>query len=225
MKFKHCEVDFGYDDLKTVNEGGRFYVTPSGQKHPSITTVLSILSMESIKEWKKRVGEKEANRISGIASGRGTAVHDILEKYLKNESIESDLNECKNPLISESVKSILPILDEHVNNIRCLEKSLYSDHLGLAGRVDCIAEYKGKLSIIDYKTSAKVKKKEYITNYFMQKSAYAIMFEEQTGIPITQLVTIMSVDYHKPLVFVEHRDNWTQDLIDTRESYRKLYGK
>jgi genome maintenance exonuclease 1 len=223
MKFKHCEVDLGYDDLKTENAGGRFYVTPSGKKHPSITTVLGILSMQGIQEWRKRVGEKEANRVSRIAAGRGTAVHDILEKYLKNEPI--DFSEHKNPLITDSAKSLMPILDEHVNNIHCLEKSLYSDHLGIAGRVDCIAEYKGKLSIIDYKTSAKVKKKEHITGYFMQKAAYAIMFEERTGIPITQLVTIMSVDYHKPLVFIERRDNWTQDLIDTRESYRKLYGK
>ena len=226
MKFEHQAIDLGYTDLKTVTEGGgRQYVTPSGTRYPSVTTVLGILSMQSIQEWRKRVGDEEANRVSRAASDRGTKVHDILEKYLKNESIEEALKNAKNPLVKSSVKSIIPILDEHVNNVRCQEAPLYSDHLQLAGRVDLIAEYKGVLSIIDYKTSAKIKKKNHITNYFMQKAAYAIMFEERTQIPITQLVTIMSVDYEKPRVFIEHRDNWTHDLIDTIDSYKKLYKK
>ena len=99
---------------------------------------------------------------------------------------------------------------------------MYSEHLGVAGRVDCIAEFNGKLSIIDFKTSMKPKKKDWIKNYFMQESAYAIMFEERTGIPITQLVTIVAVDgTNDPQVFVEHRDDWVRPLKDTIAKYNE----
>ena len=107
-----------------------------------------------------------------------------------------------------------------IGTIYAQECPLYSKHLGVAGRVDCVAEFDGKLSIIDFKTSLKPKKKEWISKYFMQETAYAIMWEERTGKPITQLVTIMDVDDNEPLLFIEHRDNWAKQLLQTIDDYK-----
>ena len=117
--------------------------------------------------------------------------------------------------------SLLPAL-ERIDNINALEVPLFSNHLGVAGRVDCIAEYNGELSVIDFKTSSKIKKKEWITDYFLQSCAYAIMWEERTKIPITQIVIIMAVYCDDPIVFVEHRDNWDKQLIDVIDAYKRF---
>lgn len=215
--FEHVKVDLGYDDLDAVtSETGRLYETPDGVKYPSITTVLSILSEEGIRKWKERVGEEEAAKISYRASTRGTAVHEIIEKYIDN--IES-FKDGYTPNIIASFLAVKPILDNRIRRVFAQEAPLYSKHLGVAGRVDCVAEFDGVLSIIDFKTSRKLKKKEYITNYFMQESAYAIMWEERTGMPIVQLVTIIAVDDEMPQVFIEHRDNWTKPLLETIKKY------
>jgi len=215
--FEHVKVDLGYDDLDAVtSETGRLYETPDGVKYPSITTVLSILSEEGIRKWKEKVGEEEAAKISYRASTRGTAVHEIIEKYIDN--IES-FKDGYTPNIIASFLAVKPILDNRIRRVFAQEAPLYSKHLGVAGRVDCVAEFDGVLSIIDFKTSRKLKKKEYITNYFMQESAYAIMWEERTGMPIVQLVTIIAVDDEMPQVFIEHRDNWTKPLLETIKKY------
>lgn len=215
--FEHVSVDLGYNDLKDVTtEKGRRYDTPDGNSYPSITTVLSILSEKSIYEWRKRVGAEEADKISIRASRRGTAVHAIIEKYIDNDV---NFKDGYTPDIIQSFLDLKPILDSRIGKVFAQEAPLYSDHLGVAGRVDCVAEFDGKLSIIDFKTSRKPKKKSYIENYFMQESAYAIMWEERTGQPITQLVTIISVDGEDAQVFIEHRDNWTQKLLETIRQY------
>jgi genome maintenance exonuclease 1 len=221
MRFIHEKVDLGYDDLDADTQPtGRTYVTPDGARYPSITTVLSILSEEAIAKWRKRVGEEEANRVGTRASGRGTLVHSIIERYLLNEDTTDFL-----PHIRQSLENVRPILDERLGKIFGLEVPLYSAHLGLAGRVDCVAEFDGVPSIIDFKTSKRVKKKENISNYFAQMSGYAVMWEERTGKPITNTVIIMDVDDNEPLVFKEHRDNYTKLLIDTKREYdrRKLF--
>jgi CRISPR/Cas system-associated exonuclease Cas4 (RecB family) len=110
-------------------------------------------------------------------------------------------------------------LDTRLTTVYSQEAPLYSEHLGLAGRVDCVGVWDGKNSIIDYKTSRKLKKKEWISSYFMQCAAYAIMWEERTGMPITQLVVLIAVDDNEPQVFIEHRDNWVQPLLDVIEQY------
>ena len=224
MKFKHLNSKLDYDDLLTeTTDKGRLYTTPNGTRYPSITTVLSILSEDAIRQWRQRGGEETANRISTRAANRGTAVHSIIERYLDNEeNYDKDFM----PNVVENFLDLKPILDASVNNIRAQEVPLYSDHLRLAGRVDCIGEFNGILSIIDFKTSRKLKKKEWITNYFTQEAAYAIMWEERTGEPITQLVTLITVDNEQPQVFIEHRDNWTKLLLKTRDEYetRKMFG-
>ena len=213
--FEHVPVELTEMNAVTTQKGRR-YRTPEGVDLPSITTVLSILSRESIIKWRKRVGAEEANRISHRASTRGTAVHAIIEKYINNEE---NFKDGYTPDIIGSFLDLKPILDDRIGRVYAQEAPLYSNHLGVAGRVDCVAEFDGQLSIIDFKTSMKPKRLDWIKNYFMQESAYAIMWEERTSRPITQLVTIISVDNHEPQIFIEHRDNWVRPLRETIAQY------
>lgn len=218
MNFIHEEVDLGYSDLDSVTKTkGRHYVDPDGNKYPSITTVLSILSREAIQKWRERVGEEEANRISRVASSRGTKIHNIIEKYIANdpEYLQGEM-----PHNIQTFKDIQPILDQNLSKIYSIEAPLYSKHLGVAGRVDCVGVWNGQDSIIDWKTSRKEKKKEWISSYFMQAAAYAIMWEERTGRPIKQLVVAIAGDMG-PQVFIEDRDNWTEKLINTISEYKR----
>lgn len=218
MKFLHEDVDLGYCDLEAVTtDKGRHYEDPDGNKYPSITTVLSILSEEAIQAWRARVGEEEANRISTQASTRGTKVHNIIEEYLKNNP---DYLKDELPHNIQTFKDVQPILDECVTKIYRQEAPLYSKHLGVAGRVDLVGQWKGIDSIIDWKTSRKFKKKEWISSYFMQCAAYAIMWEERTGQPMKQLVVCIAGDMG-PQIFVEDRDNWTKELINTINEYKR----
>jgi len=220
--FEHEKLDIGYDDLVAdTRETGRVYVAPDGSRYPSVTTVLSILSEDAIRAWRLRVGEEEANKVGNRASNRGTAVHSIIEKYLKNEDTSDNL-----PHIKQSLANLRPILDKSIGKIFGLETALFSRHLGMAGRCDCIAEWNGVPSIIDFKTSKRIKKKENIASYFAQASAYAIMFEERTGLAIPNTVIVMDVDDNHPLIFEEHRDNFVELLLSTKKEYdrRKLFS-
>ena len=201
----------------TSSDGTRVYETPSGRAYPSVTTVTGLHSAKGIMEWRKRVGEAEANRISGRASARGTRIHNYCESYLLGESTEPDMFD------AEMFNSIKPLLDQ-IDNIHALEDPLYSDHLQVAGTVDCIAEFQGKLSVIDFKTSSKPKDRDDIHNYFMQTSAYAVAFEERTGIPIGRLVIIMAVDNDDPRWFIEKRDNWIGGFRKLRLDYKNMKG-
>ena len=213
--FSHDKIDIGYSDLASeTTTSGRAYTLPNGSSYPSVTTVLSILTEDSIRAWKNRVGEEQAEIVSGKASRRGTKVHSIIEKYLNNEDTSEFL-----PHIQQSLENLKPILNNDIGTIFGLEVALYSDHLGVAGRCDCVAQYNGVPSIIDFKTSRYIKKKEKISNYFAQGAAYAIMWEERTNTPITQLVTIIAVDNEQPQVFIGHRDKWTDLLFKAKSIY------
>lgn len=212
--FEKVDIDLGYDDLDAqILNNKRIYNTPDGD-FPSVTSVLSILNEEAIAKWRERVGEEEANRVSGRAASRGTKVHSIIEDYLDGKDTTEYL-----PHIRQSLANVQPILDNRIGRIFGIEVPLYSRHLGLAGRCDCIGEFDGVVSILDWKTSRYPKKKEKISNYFCQMAAYAIMFEERTGMPVTNLAVVMDVDGHEPLVFKEHRDNWTEMLHNTIKEY------
>lgn len=212
--FIHKKIPLDYEDLEaTTSASGRVYKTPDGD-FPSITSVLSILSEEAIQAWRKRVGEEEANKISYRASNRGTKVHSIIEAYLKNESVDDFMFD-----IRASLANLKPILNNRISEIYHLECPLYSKYLGMAGRCDCVAKFDGVPSILDWKTSRYPKTRDKIENYFMQGAGYAIMFEERTGMPITNIVIVMDVDGHPPIVFKEHRDQWAPKLIETKELY------
>lgn len=212
--FNHVNIDL--PSIKQVNlESKRLYETATGNKYPSVTTVLSAHNKDAIVAWRKRVGNEEANRISVAATKRGTKIHSIIESYLKNED-----RPIENNLDLNRFFSLEPYL-ENIDNIHVQERPLYSDHLRLAGTVDCIAEYDGRLSVIDFKTASKAKKKEWIHSYFMQCAAYAIMYEERTKRPITNLVIMISVEDDAPQIFFEKRDNWVKDLLYYRDLYER----
>jgi len=219
--FNHVEAPTLTELIAETTDSGRVYNTPDGNRYPSVTTILSELSKASIIAWRKRVGAEEANRISTQAGSRGTKVHQICEDYLNNKP---DYLDGQMPANVFTFKQIQPILDQYVDNIQYLEAPLYSDFLKTAGRVDCIAEFDGKLSIIDFKTSRKPKKKEWISNYFMQASCYAVMYEERTEIPVSRTVVIVAVDGSEPQVFVENRDNFIEEFVDARVSYKEKYN-
>lgn len=214
--FEHTSIEF--EELPTVTENGkRFYKTPDGILYPSVTTITSLIGKDAILAWRKRVGEAEANKISTQASSRGTRMHGICEDYLCNKQFKSTIM----PDAMAMFKSIQPILDEHIDDVHAIEAPLYSHHLRVAGRVDCVAKYDGRLSIIDWKTSSKQKDEKWIQNYFMQCSAYAVMFEERTSIPVPQLVVIIAVAGDNPQVFVKKRNDYIKEFI----SYRNLYDQ
>ena len=212
--FNHVGNDL--KDLKTENiEGKRYYVTPKGNKYVSITSLLGNLSKQSIIEWRRRVGEAEANKISRQASSRGTRVHNICESYIKNQEgiLEGVL-----PDAIDMFNSIVPLLNR-IDNIHVTEGALYSDDLGVAGRTDLIGEFDEKLSVIDYKTSRKKKTWEMCHAYFMQGAFYAHAYEELTGISINDIVIIMAVESDKPLLFRETKDRWIEPLKQVITKY------
>lgn len=217
MTFNHLPALLS--ELKRKNlDGRRVYETPGG-KFPSVTSITSLASRDSIMKWRKRVGEKEANKISTKASGRGTRVHQICEDYLNNNVLSGLM-----PDAYAMFKPLQPILDEYIDNIHALEAPLWSSHLRVAGTVDCIAEFSGKLSVIDFKTSNKPKKEEWIENYFMQCAAYAVMYEERTGTPINRLAVLITVQDSEPQIFVKKRDDYINKFIELRDQFERENG-
>lgn len=218
--FQHVERNFVLEELEAETlPSGRTYKTPAG-KFPSVTTVLGILSRDAIQKWRKRVGEEEANRISRKASARGTAVHQMAEDYLNNKE---NWRGKANAFEVDAFTDLKKVLDQHCDNIWMQEVPLYSARLKMAGRVDCIAEWDGTLSIIDFKTASKPKKWEYIHNYFMQAAFYAAAFYELTGIAIKQSVIAITVDHEPPQVFIEKTADWLPHIIAVRKKYTELY--
>jgi len=218
--FTHKQIALGYDLSATFTDAGRLYKVPSGNYYPSVTTFLGHFTSKSLEGWKKAVGEKEAERVGHHAVTRGNAVHNTAERYINNDV--DYLVECTMPHVRQMWGSLERILDERVDNVVLQECPLYSDKLMLAGRVDLIAEFDGVMSIIDFKTSSRAKSRDEISNYFMQECAYAIMFEERTGIVIDQLVTIMVVECtDESLIFVEDKHDWIDVLQSKRDEYFK----
>ena len=198
-KFIHRDDigDFECPEIKVI-DGKRFYVTPDGSAYPSITTILSLQDKPGLKKWRESVGEKEAKRISQESMRIGTAVHQMCEFYLCNYIVKLDKEE---KVIRDTFNRIRFLLG-NINNIVGTEIALYSDLLRVAGTADCIAEYNGVPSIIDFKTSRKPKKEEWIDDYYMQTFAYKLMFEEMTGIEIKQIVILVAcIDQFEVQVF------------------------
>lgn len=217
MTFIYCPPKDLVDlESKTFPDGRRYYTTPDGVKLPSVTTVLGAMSKQAIMEWRNRVGHDVANAISKKATGRGTNVHTLCERYLNNEPLGNIMPDAK-----EMFLPLKPILDKSVSDIWYQEQALWSLKLGMAGRVDCIAHWNGVLSIIDFKTSRKIKKKEHIETYFQQECAYAIMLEEMIGEPVHQLVTLMAVEDEEPLIFIEKTEDHIEGLVNSIKFYRE----
>ena len=191
-------VDCELPKLKRQNIDGARYYTVNGRPMVSITSVTSHWNKQIFVDWRKRIGEAEANRITKRATSRGTATHELIENHLLNKEVEFDKPSPK--MLFLQAKETL----KNINNIYALEESLYSEELGVAGTVDCIAEYNGELAIIDFKTAEKPKPRDWIENYFVQAAAYACMFFERTGIPVKKLVIIMTCENGEVTVYEEY---------------------
>lgn len=218
-KFKFIE---GLPELKQLetdeSTGERFYISPNGKKLPSVTTVLSYFKKKSLIEWRNRVGHEEANKIMYRASNRGTRFHNMMESYLRNEE---NFMDGVMPDMKQAFRDMQETLDL-IDNIHYIESPLYSEKLGVAGRTDCIAEFAGVPSIIDFKTSTKEKKEAWIDNYFEQGTAYALMYEELVGRPIDQIVILISVDFmEQPQVFIRDKNQYIQNLLEKIHIYKQ----
>ena len=191
MTFTHLNKLGDFELEANTIDGVRYYTLPNGKKAPSITSVTSFYNRQIFLNWRKKVGEEEANKITKVSTDRGTRFHDLVEKYLLNKDINT-------------IDGVLPTTKalfvaakdslDNINNIHALEKPLYSEYFGIAGRVDCIAEYNGELAIIDFKTSKKIKPEKWLENYFVQETAYACMFYEMSGTAVDKIVTLMVAD-------------------------------
>ena len=196
-------------------KGKRFYVTPEGKKYPSITTVLSGRNKEGIVWWRESVGNDVANQIMRSAAKRGTAVHQLVEDYLNN----ADLS--KQDVLPLALFTLLKPELDNINNIVIQEGGLYSDKWGIAGRVDCIAEYQGKLSVIDFKTSTKEKKEAWVENYFIQGSAYCEMYEERFNQEINQVVILIVTEDGAVQTFIKDKKDYLPLLKPAIEEFYK----
>ena len=195
--FNHVEIEVPRLSRKTI-DGVRYYDTPSGKKLVSITSVISHYNREIFVNWRKRVGNEEANKVTKQSTSRGTDTHTLIEHYLKNEDLPT-----VQPL-SDMLFKIAKADLSNIDNIHGLETPLYSEYLGIAGTVDCIAEYNNELAIIDFKTSKKPKKREWIEGYFVQCAAYACMLYELTGLTVKKFVIIMTCENGECEVYEEY---------------------
>lgn len=209
--FKHNLVPEIEIETTSIN-GKRYYVLPDGRKFRSVTTVLSdALDKTALLEWRKKVGEEEARKISTQAARRGTAVHSLAERYVLNEE---DYIRDAMPSGIDSFKSLQTLIDKHVDNILGIELPLYSSALQTAGRCDLIAEFDGVPSIVDFKTSRRLKKEEWIESYFLQTTVYSMMFEWMYKIKIPQIAIMIAVDHEDPQLFVKDRGEYVDRVID-----------
>jgi genome maintenance exonuclease 1 len=185
--FNHCNFLGDLELEKKETNGIRLYHLPDGQWVPSITSVTSFYNRQIFVEWRKRVGEEKANAITRKATARGTDFHQVCQDYLENKELNWNDYQPLTKFMFHHAKTEL----DKINNIHAIERTLYSEYLGLAGRVDCIAEYEGELAVIDFKTSDKIKPEEWIENYFVQETFYAAAYYELTGQVVKKLITLM----------------------------------
>ena len=225
MPFNFIDVPLKEIDVEPVSENGvRFYPIPGADKYyPSVTSITSFKNAAFFAGWRKKIGETEANRITARATQRGTAFHSLAEDYFKDD-LNTDRYLANNPLSVRMFQSAKTTLDR-INNIHCLETFLYSHYLGLAGRVDCIAEFDGELAVIDFKTSTKEKQEQYIEHYYVQETAYAAMFLERSGIEVKKIVTLIAVEDGSIQVFQKYNlDDYLQLLKSYIEEFSNAKG-
>ena len=187
MTFEYCNHLGDLELDKKEVDGIRLYKLPNDEWVPSITSVTSHYNREVFLEWRRKVGDEEANRVTKEATTRGTDYHEAAQAYLENRDLVWENYLPATRYMFQSSKQHL----DKIGKIHAIERTLYSEYLGLAGRVDCIAEYDGELAVIDFKTSKYIKPEKWVQQYFVQETAYACMYYELTKIPVKKLITIM----------------------------------
>ncbi len=221
MVFLHNNQLLPFDITSKDTPSGRIYSTPDGPL-PSITTILSSEEKPAIVSWRNSLGEQEANKRTKKASDRGTAVHSMIEQYLNNEEVDFSKYDT---LHASQFRSLRPTLNK-ITNVLAQEIPLWSTNLGVAGRVDCIAEYDGKISIIDFKTSTNDKSEDKVFDYYLQATAYAIMVYERYGIEIENIVILMAVENGLvPLVFKKQISPYVEPLIDRINTFYDKFAE
>lgn len=220
-KFKHNTTTLpGIDRIDGDENTGRLYRLPDGSKVPSVTTVLGWYKKPQLAEWRKRLGEEEVQKVLRRTSSRGTKVHAICEDYLHNKEIDKDKVD---PFALFLFTSIQKFIDR-IDNVLGVELQMYSNHLGVAGTADVIADFDDRRSIIDFKTSDKPKKEEWIDTYFMQMAIYSMMMYELTGIIAQQLVVIIAVENSEPQLFIQHVKDWMRPAKNVIDAYNDYHG-
>lgn len=197
-------------------DGFRFY-NIDGTNYPSVTTVLGILKKDGLQKWRDSIGEEVAKWEMGRAARRGKATHTLVEQYLKNETPS-----IRDVLPLGLFKLLKPYIDQ-IDNIHLLEAIMYSKKLTIAGQVDCVAEYNGKLSVIDFKTANKERQEDWVDNYFLQTTAYAHMYEETFGTPIDQIVILLGNEDGTAQCFIKEKKDYEQNLIKAIDGFYKYY--
>ena len=222
VEFNHVPVSLPPLQTRSIDKK-RFYITPEGAEYPSITTVLSSRNKAGLHEWRKRVGDEVANYVSGKAASRGTKVHHMCEDYLNNMAIKFPSKWAKHKkdffpycLFTQLQEKVL----QNIDDIYAQEAGLYSDKYKVAGRVDCVSEYNGVPSVIDFKTSTKERKDDWNENYYIQGSAYAEMFQERTGIVITRVVILVVTEDGTVQEFVKYKYDYLDALTETVTEWR-----
>ena len=193
-------------------DGVRFYEI-DGKSYPSVTSVLSLLKADSLKDWRTKVGDSVANWEMGRAARRGKAMHTLVEQYLQNQTPS-----IRDVLPLGLFKLIKPYVDK-IDNVRMLETIMYSKKLTLAGQVDCVADYNGKLSVIDFKSANKERLEGWIENYFLQTTAYSMMYEELYGEKIEQLVVLLACEDGVAQCFIKSRADYEKKLLESIDNF------
>ena len=197
-------------------DGFRFY-NIDGKNYPSITTVLGIRKTEQLKGWREKIGEGVANWEMGRAARRGKSFHTLVEQYIKGETPS-----IRDVLPLGLFKLLKPYIDQ-IDNIHLLEAIMYSKKLTVAGQVDCVAEYNGKLSVIDFKTANKERQEDWIENYFLQTTAYAHMYEETFGTPIEQIVILIASEDGSVQTFIKNKADYEEELGKSIQNFYKYF--
>lgn len=228
MKLFNHIGDYDPIEMEAITDkesGKRVYVTPTGEKYPSVTTVIGSnkKKMQSIMRWRARVGAEKANNITTRSTKRGTKYHSIVEDYFNNDLDLKSYSQYPLPVLM--FQHSRPVLDR-INNIYFQEAALYSDKLKLAGRVDCIAEFDGELAIIDFKTSATEKTNSRLYDYFVQETAYACMLLEVYGLRVSKLVTIVACESGDTQVVVRPlKKEYLDSLLQYIDEYKTAHGQ
>ena len=224
MKFNFIDIDKSVLPTAKGKRTGKYrFYNINGTNYPSVTSILGVRKKIELQQWRDRIGDDVANWEMGRAARRGTATHNLIENYIKNEPLTE-----KSVLPLGLFKIMKPYIDQ-IQNIHCLETVLYSSKYKLAGQVDCIAEYNGKLSVIDFKTANKERKEEWIDNYFLQCTAYGLMYEELFKKEIDQIVVIIGGEDGSIVSYVKEKKDYISKLEEVVEDFYKMfeleYGK
>jgi len=203
-------------------DGKRFYVTPSGEKYPSVTSVLSTLSKKGIQEWRDRIGHDQAKKITAQAANRGTKLHKIMEDYVLNKG---DYLANANPISKMLFRQLKPRVDASITEVMGVELFLYSDVLKTAGSCDVFCKYDGYPCVADYKTSKSLKKEEWIKSYFLQSTAYAMMIEERYNLEVPYIAILIAVEDDQPQVFFKRKEEYVSEVMTIFKSYHLNQSK